>query len=156
MIVMDSLAWMRQNKIWKLYSFCLMPNHLHTIVQLLDDRPIEKVVGQFHSFTGHKIVEMLKLDGNSINAAFFQQRGLKKGDRNFLIWEDCLARNIETEQVLLESVEYIHNNPFNKKWHLVDERSDYDYSSACYYDLGKKPIVEIDDIQELLGGVPSL
>jgi hypothetical protein len=132
-----------------------MPNHLHILIKLLDGRSVEKVIRQFHSFTGHKIVEHLSQEKDISLLQFFQQRGLEKGDREFLVWEDCLARIIETEHVLLETLEYIHNNPFNKKWNLVNVRSDYVYSSACYYDLGKKPIVEIDDVRELLGETPS-
>ena len=60
MIIMDSLAWMRNKKIWKLYAFCLMPNHLHIIAKILDGRPMSNVMGQLHSYTGHKIVEHLK------------------------------------------------------------------------------------------------
>lgn len=155
MIVMNSLAWMRQNKIWKLYAFCLMPNHLHLLVKILDGKRIEKVMGQFHSFTGHAITDFLKQQAGFSLAQFFQRKGLEKGDREFLIWEDSLARCVETEHVFLETLEYIHNNPCNKKWHLVEDRAEYVYSSACYSDLGKQPIVEVDDYQELLGETPS-
>ena len=61
-----------------------------------------------------------------------------------------MVRNIFNEEVLRETVEYIHNNPCDKNWNLVRDRSDYPYSSACFYDRGVMPLIEIDDVRELL------
>lgn len=65
------------------------------------------------------------------------------------IWRDIQAKNIYSLSFLEQKIEYIHANPCRKKWHLVDERADYKYSSACYYDRGEKPIIEIDDVREI-------
>jgi hypothetical protein len=37
-----------------------------------------------------------------------------------------------------------------KRWRLVEDRADYAYSSACFYDKGIMPIVEVDDVREWL------
>lgn len=152
---LNSLGWFRKNEIWKLYAFCLMPSHLHILVQLLSQDPIENIMGRFHSFTGHKIADQLEQLSDQHFIPTFQEAAFRKGDRELLIWEDSLAKCIETEHVLLETIEYIHNNPVNKNLHLVDDRADYRYSSACYYDRGQPPLIEIDDYQELLGETPS-
>jgi len=47
-------------------------------------------------------------------------------------------------------LDYIHNNPIAKKWRLIDDRADYEYSSARFYDRGLGPSVEVDDIREWL------
>ncbi len=47
-------------------------------------------------------------------------------------------------------MEYIHNNPSKKYPFLYPERSDYPYSSACYYDLGVDAIIEIDDLNDFM------
>jgi len=132
-----------------------MPNHLHILVRLLDKRPVEKVMGQFHSFTGHSIIDRLKKNGMMSLLHPLELAGQQKGDRDFLVWEDSLARCVETEQVLLETIEYIHNNPCSKNWHLVENRADYGYSSACFYDRGERSVIDIDHYLELLGGTPS-
>jgi hypothetical protein len=56
---------------------------------------------------------------------------------------------------LQQKLEYIHQNPVAKEWKLVNDRADYLYSSAGYYDYGRKPIVEITDINEWLMLNPS-
>lgn len=48
-----------------------------------------------------------------------------------------------------QKIEYIHNNPVNKGWKLVKNRTNYKYSSVCFYDKRQKPIIEINDIGEL-------
>jgi putative transposase len=152
LIPLKSLEWMRENDIWRLYAFCLMPNHLHILVELLVARAIEKIMGQFHSFTGHRIVERLKQSERAPWLNYFGEAGEQKGDREFLIWQDALARNVEQENVLLDVIEYVHNNPVSKGWSLADDRADYRYSSAGYYDRGLMPIIPVDDYRVLLLG----
>jgi len=60
------------------------------------------------------------------------------------------AKNIYTEKFLAQKMEYIHQNPVAKEWNLVQDRASYIYSSACFYDDDRQPIVEIDDVRELL------
>ena len=50
---------------------------------------------------------------------------------------------------MLEKMEYIHNNPVNKAWNLADDRADYKWSSACYYDYEKSPCIEIDPLMSI-------
>jgi hypothetical protein len=56
---------------------------------------------------------------------------------------------------LQQKLEYTHQNPISKGWMLVEDRADYPYSSAGYYDYGRKPIVEVTDINEWLTSNPS-
>jgi len=52
-------------------------------------------------------------------------------------------------------MEYIHQNPVAKNWDLVEGRADYLYSSAGVFDYGRKPIIEIMNINEWLITTPS-
>lgn len=155
MIPTNSLRWFRQEKIWKLYAFCLLPNYNHILVKFLDGRPIEHVIGQFHSFTGPQILENIKRADKIGLLEILHTAGMRKRYREFLLWEGCMAKCVEKPGVFLRSIEYIHNNPSNKNWNLTADRADYGYSSACYYDRGGKPVIEIDDYEELLGETPS-
>ena len=58
-------------------------------------------------------------------------------------------------EFLQQKIEYIHHNPVAKDWRLVEDRADDVYSSAGYYDSGRKPIIEITDIGEWLMSNPS-
>lgn len=55
------------------------------------------------------------------------------------------AKNIHTETFLREKSEYIHNHPLAKHWQLAEQRDEYGYSSACFYDRGIEPFIAVDD-----------
>jgi hypothetical protein len=42
-----------------------------------------------------------------------------------------------------------------KNWKLVEDRADYPYSSAGYYDYGRRLVIEITDINKWLVSTPS-
>lgn len=96
-----------------------------------------------------------KLDGSE-NIWFndilldFKKAANKFSDRKYNIWESCVVKECYSNWFIRKVINYIHNNPNNKNWHLVDDRADYKYSSACFYDLGKEPIIELDNIRDLL------
>ena len=80
----------------------------------------------------------------------FKSSALKFSDRKYNVWESCVVRECYSEWFINMILEYIHNNPVRKGWYLVDDRADYKYSSACFYDLGKEPIIDIENIYDWL------
>jgi len=147
-IVLDSLAWMRRNRRMALFAFVLMPSHLHTIVKP-ENHAIGAVTHDFGSFTAHEILKQLRRDGRTDLLEFFREQ--RRDPRHaHSIWQDIQAKNVYSPSFLREKLEYIHNNPIAKPWSLVRDRADYRYSSACYYDRGVMPIIEIDDVSEWL------
>jgi len=130
------------------YAFVLMPTHLHTIVLPLD-RPIGELLQNFGSFTAHKILHKLREDNRKDWLEFFRAQR-RDSHQEHRIWQDIQAKNIYTEKFLAQKMEYIHQNPVTEEWNLVQDRADYEYSSACFYDKNQRPIIDIDDIRELL------
>ena len=150
-IPLKSLNWFREKGLWKLYAFCLMPNHIHFIIRIPLSMTIESLLARFHSFTSHEIVNYLqRIKDKRLLDLFHRAAVNHKPDRNYLLWEDSVVRVIESRNVFLELVEYMHNNPLSRKWRLAQIRTDYPYSSACYYDKGISPIIPIDDIADTI------
>jgi putative transposase len=147
-IVLNSLAWLRKEKRMSLFAFVLMPSHLHAIVQPVG-RPIGELLQNFASFTAHAILHQLRSDDRQQLLAFFHEQRRDRREEHS-IWQDVQAKNIFTEKFLVQKMEYIHQNPVAKEWKLVHDRAEYKYSSACFYDEDRQPIIEIDDIRELL------
>jgi hypothetical protein len=55
-------------------------------------------------------------------------------DRVIQIWErNSLSIDIYTLPVFNQKLNYIHNNPLQDKWQLVNDPNDYKYSSARFY-----------------------
>jgi putative transposase len=145
---LNSLAWLRQEKRMALFAFVLMSTHLHAIVLPLD-RPIGNLLQNFGSFTAHKILQKLREDNRKDLLEFFHAQR-RDSSLEYSIWQDIQAKNIYTEKFLTQKMEYIHQNPVANELNLIQDRAEYLYSSACYYDEGRQPIIEIDDIREYL------
>ena len=151
--LLNSLAWMQQQKRILLFAFVIMPSHLHAILKP-EDITIGEVVQQFGSFTAHEILKKLQEQNRKELLDLFSQK--KRDQRHeHSIWQDIQAKNIYSMSVLQQKMEYIHQNPVSKDWMLTKDRADYLYSSAGYYDYGRKPIIEITDINEWLTSSPS-
>jgi len=149
-IVLQSLAWLRRQGHIQLFAFVVMPTHLHAIIKPLQGTA-DQLVQRFASYTAHEILRRLKQDHKTELLAFFRQAAEQDHDREHRIWEEALAKNVYSEAFLFQKMEYIHNNPVDKDWRLVEDRADYPYSSACFYDRGQKPVIEIDDVARVLG-----
>jgi putative transposase len=147
-IVLNSLAWLRKEKRMSLYAFVLMPSHLHAIV-LPVGRSIGELLQDFASFTAHAILHQLRSDDRQELLAFFHEQRRDQHEEHS-IWQDVQAKNVFSEDFLVQKMEYIHQNPVAKEWSLVKDRAEYKYSSACFYDEDRQPIIEIDDIREFL------
>jgi hypothetical protein len=150
-IVLDSLDWHRRNGRWSLYAYVLMPHHLHAVVKPGEARTISDVLQSFGSFTAHTILARLESEQRHDLLAAIAERQDKDASKQHQVWLPIQAKNVYSVEFLREKVEYTHNHPVAKGWRLVVDRADYVYSSACYYDRGQAPIVEVDDVREWFG-----
>ena len=152
-IPLNSFAWMQHQKRVLLFAFVIMPSHLHAILKPVSDS-IGAIVQQFGSFTAHEILKKLRADNQKDLLNLFQRK--KRDERHeHSIWQDIQAKNIYSPDFLWQKMEYIHQNPVAMEWKLAEDRAGYLYSSAGYYDYGRKPIIEITDINEWLTSTPS-
>lgn len=149
-IVLDSLDWHRRNGRWALYPYVLMPNHLHAILMPLGDATISAVLQSFGSYTGHAILARLQEEERGDVLALFAQRQSRDAGKRHQVWYPIQAKNVFSPEFLRQKLEYIHGNPVAKVWRLADVPAEYVYSSACFYDAGTRPIVEVDDVREWL------
>lgn len=148
MIVLNSLGWMRNRARMKLFAFVLMPSHLHILMKPIGIS-VRELARQFGSYTAHAIVDQLKLDQRDTLLRFFHENR-RYLHSNYGIWQDIQSQNVFSRDFLEDKLEYIHQNPINKTWSLVDDRAHYVYSSACYYDRGDAPLIPVDDVRDWL------
>jgi len=145
-IVLGSLEYHRRHARWLLFAFVIMPNHAHFVIQPCADYTISEVVQSFGSFTAHAILHRLREEGRAELLEFFAERADSDAGKRHQIWMPIEAKNVFSAEFLRQKVEYIHNNPVQDHWRLVEARADYAYSSACFYDRGEKPMIEVDDL----------
>jgi putative transposase len=131
-IVMDSLKFLVEDKrIW-LYGFVLMPNHIH-LLWCKQDAWLERNIQQmFLKYTAQQIKFNLKDNGSPE----LENYRSSQRDREYHFWERrAYKATMYNREVAAQKLTYIHNNPV--KAGLCDERIDYKYSSARYYELNQ-------------------
>ncbi|MBI5568235.1 MAG: hypothetical protein HY870_25300 [Chloroflexi bacterium] len=143
--VLDSLAWHRHHQRWTLYAYVIMPTHLHLIIKPGADQTITTNLQSLASFTAHAILKLLRAGQLQTELQYFATHRQADATEKHQIWQPLQAKNIYSVEFLREKMEYIHNNPIAKHWALVDNRAEYRYSSACFYDRAEPPVVEVDD-----------
>jgi REP element-mobilizing transposase RayT len=133
-IIMDSLKFMTENKRIFLYGFVIMPNHIHLVWKMQEGNKLQNVQRDFLKFTAQTI----KFDLIETNPSLLE-RFLKAGkDRQYHFWQrNSYNKRIFNRVVLEQKLNYIHHNPLQEKWKLVDKPEDYQYSSARYYILNE-------------------
>jgi putative transposase len=49
----------------------------------------------------------------------------------------------------------MHHNPVSKRWQLVNDFADYEYSSASFYEKGIIKYERLTHIHDVLNGIPG-
>ncbi|MGA2625366.1 MAG: transposase [Bacteroidota bacterium] len=151
-IVLDSLTWHRDHRRCKVFAFVIMPHHVHAVIQPMDGQTISGILQSFGSYTAHRILNELRNQNRLDLVRYFHGQALRANSgEEHRIWQKIQAKNIYSAAFLRQKLEYLHNNPVAKGWKLAEERWQYRYSSACYYDRGMPPLIPIDDAGELFG-----
>ena len=145
--VLDSLEYLRSNRMIRLFAFVLMPSHLHALIKP-GRQDISQALQTFGSYTAHQLLAELRNCGRSDLLSFFHSRRRDRRHQHS-IWQDIQAKNVFSLEFLRQKMEYIHNNPLRDGIFQSADRADYPYSSACFYDRGEPPPIPIDDIRRI-------
>jgi REP element-mobilizing transposase RayT len=112
-IVLSAIFFLQQKEYFRLYSFVIMPDHLHLIILPHGKRTVSEIMHSLKSYTAKKINSLLGREGK--------------------IWQDGFyERIIRNEDDLREKARYVEGNPVRKG--LVEEPQEYVYSSAYHRD----------------------
>ncbi len=107
-IVKDSLLHIGKNKC-KLYSWVIMPNHLHCLLKPLENNALDEIMHSLKSFTAHEINKVLNRSGRFWMREYFD-------------------RYIRDEEHFQKAIRYIEMNPV--KAGLCKNAADWEFSSA--------------------------
>jgi putative transposase len=132
-LLLKQLAEMTEYFKVSIKVYCLMPSHLHAILNLSDIRILSDLMGGFKSISS----KMLKKEFPEL----FIDHSIW-GD-HFHLWksrfDDFIIRNMEQFRIKMD---YIHENPVRAG--LVKRAADWKYSSASDWLLNKRGLIEID------------
>ena len=141
-IIFDSLKHLQQSDNLKIYAYVILENHLH-LVASSDDLP--QTMKKFKSYTAKELRNLLqKQNVKTIldQLAFYKKA--HKQETTYQIWQEGIQpKLIQTEQMMIEKINYIHNNPIKRGY--VDEAKHWRYSSARDYE-NSNGLIEIERI----------
>jgi putative transposase len=133
-IITESLSYRVKEKRVYVYSFVIMPNHIHLIWQIREGYERQDVQWDFLKHTAQRMISDLKVKHPKVLDRF----KVNAKDRTYQIWErNPLSIDLFSEKVLLQKLNYVHQNPLQEKWKLVEAEASYEYSSASFYQNGK-------------------
>jgi len=88
-----------------------------------------------------------------------KKRESKKGQIHKVFEDSFDAKDCYSRELIFQKLDYMHHNPVSKKWQLVNDFADYEYSSASFYERGIKKyekLVHINDaLNNLIPGSPD-
>ena len=138
-IVLDSLAFLCREKRLTLFAYVILENHLHLVAESDD---LSKKIGAFKSYTVRCIIDFFKeKDASNIlrQLNFFKKQ--HKTDRPHQFWQEgSHPQQIQSEEMMVQKIEYIHNNPVRRGY--VAEPQHWRNSSASNY-AGTGGLIEV-------------
>ncbi|HNP07322.1 MAG TPA: hypothetical protein PKN99_06830 [Cyclobacteriaceae bacterium] len=124
----------------QILGYVIMPNHLHCLLfPTYQEKSLNDLVSEGKRFMAYGIVKALKASGKFDLLAKLSE-GVQtserlKGKRHQVFRLSFDARVCDNERMLEQKLDYIHRNPVNGKWSLVEDFALYPYSSAAFYEL---------------------
>ena len=144
--MIKSLDYCRKNKGMEIYSWCIMPSHIHLIFRAKDSNPSD-LIRDFKKYTSKQIQRLIEDNIEESRKewmlSMMQRAGSKNSNvQNRQFWQQH-NKPIElwSNDVIDQKIEYIHNNPVVSGFDYEPEH--WKYSSAINY-AGEKGILEID------------
>ncbi len=147
---LKSLDFYRTKLNYKLLAYVVMPEHYHFLIYLSPETTISKIMMVVKGYTAKNIIDFLKEDNPTYLLKFkVPESKIKRfKDSIYQIFQkDNYDFNIHSEKKLFEKINYIHYNPVKRG--LVEEPSQYLYSSAKNFENGPDSFITIDKIYEV-------
>jgi putative transposase len=139
-IVFDSLKFLQKEDNLKIYAYVILENHLHMIVSSDD---VSKTIKKFKSFTAKEILKYLQI--KNVKTILEQLAFYKKAHKiqtTYQLWQEGFQpKLIKDEKMMIEIINYIHQNPVKRGY--VDAAKHWRYSSARDYE-DIKGLIEIE------------
>jgi putative transposase len=107
-LVQDALLHFDGDR-YRLLAWCLMPNHVHVVIEILGNHSLSDIVRSWKSFTSRRANAQLGRSGPFWHADYFD-------------------RYMRNEEHLARTIEYVEQNPV--KAGLIDVATDWLWSSA--------------------------
>ena len=141
-ILLQALEFARAHKGLRIYGWVILDTHFHAIVA---GPELAQTIGDLKKFTAREILAELPREGRDWlmnQLAYYRAR--HKSDSQHQVWQEGVhPQSIATDEMMLQKLEYLHNNPVKRG--LVALPEHWRYSSAHEWCPGAAPLLRCDD-----------
>lgn len=137
-IIIDSLGFCQINKGLIVYSYVIMSNHLHLILQAKEGSAgISNIIRDFKKYTSKELSQWILKNERAPRKKWMINLFAKYGKANsnntgYQVWiQDNNPKILLYPKFTLQKLDYIHNNPVRSG--IVLKAEDYIFSSASNY-----------------------
>ena len=129
-------------------GYVIMPNHVHALIGLNETKQsINTIVGNGKRFMAYGIVEKLE-ETNNVPLLKILADGVTPSDKRrgklHEVFEPTFDIKLcHTYKFVTKKLNYIHANPVSKKWMLAADATEYEHSSAGFYEKGVQGVYEV-------------
>jgi len=133
-IIIESLKWLCEHELVRIYGYVIMPNHIHLLWEQLKMNGKEFPKNSFEKFTAHQFQKKLKVE----NPEELKRFSVAASDRKYNFWQrDPLAVLVFSREMASQKLTYMHFNPLQDHWQLCKLPEEYRFSSASFYENNK-------------------
>lgn len=146
-IIVGSLKYCQKEKGLKIYSWCLMTNHIHMIVGSSGKNRIENIIRDFKKYSSVQVCEAIEMNKresrkNWMLGIFREEAMASSKHQKYCFWQNSYHPiELNNKRIMDQKIDYIHDNPVVEE--IVEQPEDYLYSSARDY-RGKKGLLDIE------------
>jgi putative transposase len=144
-ILIDQISYYLEKYHAKLLGYVLMPNHIHLINYFKEQNYLSDFMRGVKRYSSKLIANEIE----NYQPELISNISYKHRKQNKKIWNDRFHDEvIYTTKFLVQKLNYIHNNPCQPFWHLVEKPEDYKYSSALFYLTGEVGLLPVTHYSE--------
>lgn len=101
-----------------------------------------EIIKRLHSNQQENILSLLRVGGHTAE---------RQRNKHHMVWQGTFdAKECRTEKFILQKLNYMHFNPSTNYWKLLEKPYEYEFSSASYYEQGKKGHFEVRDYLDFM------
>lgn len=138
-IFLDTLKFYQKEDRLELFAYCIMPSHIHLIFRDKFKEP-EILIGNIKRYSSKKLQNCIsnnRQESRKEWILWMMERAAHKTSNvnNKMLWQhNNNPIELWTQEVIMQKLEYIHNNPLESGF--VIEPEHWKYSSAVNYSGG--------------------
>ena len=140
-ILAGSFAYCREHKGLRLHGWVIMENHFHAIVTA---PALPAVLADLKKFTARRLLAQLASDRRDWLLRLLDEgKAAHKTRSRYQVWQEGFhPQAIHDDAMMIQKLEYIHNNPVRRGWVASPEH--WRWSSAHEWLGGVSPVLFCD------------